>query len=140
MFLGSAGLLLAIISALAWRRRVLRRQWVRDTGSGFIILDRQGNRDVQDEDVLMVSSRIDNHYSGGALASYTRTFRAWLGNQGSAPELITMTTTFTATESDPLASLIQRLSNRLATEAEEFVRDGLSVVGEHWNGIRGTCK
>src|SRR5438067_1556988 len=51
----AAGIACIFGSILGRQARVRRRRWVQDQGSGFLVIDRQGGREVKDDDVLSMA-------------------------------------------------------------------------------------
>src|SRR6266478_99828 len=72
--LAAASAAALLTSILGWRRRIRLRQWVRDTGAGFVVSDSSGERTIEDDQVLSMALIYANNYSQGLLTSVTRRF------------------------------------------------------------------
>src|SRR5262249_22466353 len=114
------------------RRRIRLRRWARDIGTGFLIIDREGERVIADHQVLSLALSLQPNYVNGRIDSVTRCFIVWLGTAEDLPERLEMVTTLAPDRQDPLTSLITRLSDRLYAQAKEDLQAGRSVLGENW--------
>ena len=138
-----AALLAAVATASAlgaiWcrRRRVRLRRWVRDTGSGFVLSDDAGDREVADDQVLSMAVLEKQNYSTGLLQSVTRRFVVWLVTPDTQPEQLEMRNIIKAGAADPLARLIGRLGGRLYDQAKDDLKANRPVLGECWRLERG---
>jgi hypothetical protein len=123
-------------AALSRRRRVRLRRWVQDTGTGLVITDPSGKRAVDDNHVLSMALNTTRNFSNGVFKSLTRRFDIWLVSDEGPPEQVAMANTINTGQSDPLASLIARLGDRLFAQAKADIAAGQSVLGEYW-GLEG---
>lgn len=132
MTCGALSVLLLLAFPLAWWNRVRLRQWAQDTGDGFLLIDRRGERKVPDTDVLSMALDYKQNHSEGILRSVTRRFSVWLATDDAQPESITMTTTLAPGARDALDPLVQRLGERLFNLAKQDMQAGRTVLGQGW--------
>jgi hypothetical protein len=129
-----------LVGVVGRQRRVRRRLWVRDTGDGFVISDHEGDRQIDDDQVLSMAIDFKENYFRGVLKSRTRRFMVWLPTEGERPERLEMTNKIPPSSADPLAGLIGRLGTRLLKQAEGDMQAGRPVLGECWTLEGGQLK
>jgi hypothetical protein len=127
------GALCLLASGLWWGLELSRRAWVEVTPAGFRLRDRAGERAVDDQQILSMALRHRRNFSNGLLKSVTRFFTVWYAAPEQETRQLTMTTTFPADSADPLAGLIQRVSDRLLGQARADLQSGLPVLGVGWS-------
>ena len=105
---------------------------MQDLGDGFLVIDPEGERRHADDDVLSMALIHRKNYSAGLLKSVTRRFVVWVPSALPLPERLEMVNHIGKGKADPLAGLIDRLSELLFQRAKETLADGQSVLGEGW--------
>lgn len=129
----SGGTVALIAAIVLQRRRRARRRWVADTGSGFEVVDADGERSYGDDEITSVAIRIERKYKDGAIASVIRRFLIWTENDAVPSQPIEMVNQINAGNSDPLGDLITRLNDRLVTRAEAQLAAGRPVSRPGWS-------
>ena len=125
----ASALLLVILQVIMIVRK--RRQcWITDTGSGFNILDREGNRTFHDDDVFGIDLEIIQVFSQGAFKGFRRIFRVKVEGR---PKSIEMRNSILVGQADPLHGLIDRLVNQYRERAIEALEAGVLLEGKDWN-------
>jgi len=128
----AAGVVLIVYSVAAMMRRIRQRQWVRDTGSGFILVDRAHEREFSDDQVVGMALNYKKNYVQGLLKSVRRRFLVWIASPEDLPERLVLETTILAGKPDPLDGLIRRIGNHLFELAKQELETGQTVEGEGW--------
>ncbi|MBC8112964.1 MAG: hypothetical protein H7062_01170, partial [Candidatus Saccharimonas sp.] len=128
------GGLCAIGSAVGLRWRIARRQWVTVNDNGFTFSDRSGESEYADAEVRSLALNLKSNYSEGVEKSITRTLLIWLDepDEDDSAERLEMKSTYKPEEADPLAVLIQRLSQRVLDRARKMLADGSTFAGKGW--------
>ena len=128
------GGLCAIGSAVGLQRRIARRQWVTINDDGFTLSDRRGESEYADAEVRSLALNLKSNYSEGIEKTITRTLLIWLDeiDEDDLSERLEMKSTFKTGEVDPLAVLIQRLSQRVLDRARKMLTDGSTFAGKGW--------
>ena len=128
------GGLCAIGSAVGLQMRIARRQWVTITDSGFTVSDRRGESEYTDAEVRSLALNLKSNYSEGIEKSITRTLLIWLDetDEDDSSERLELKSTYKPEEADPLAVLIQRLSQRVLDRARKMLADGSTFGGKGW--------
>ena len=121
---------LAVASFMRWHRR-RQRQWVRDTGDGFVLIDREGEQSFDDAEVTSLAIGLKRNFQNGLLVSNTRRLLVWVQNGDGQP--LEMVNRIKVDAVDPLGDLIDRWNNRILQEAEEQVRSGQSLLRNGWS-------
>jgi hypothetical protein len=112
--------------------RIRQRQWVRDTGSGFILVDQVQEREFSDDQAVSMALSYKKNYFQGLLKSLTRRFLVWIASPEDLPERLVLKTTILAGKPDPLEGLIRRIGNHLFELAKQDLETGQTVEGEGW--------
>jgi hypothetical protein len=101
--------------AIAWdvARKNRSRRWVRDLGDGIVVIDRGAEFRVADSDFLAMALILKEQYYQGQLQSHLRRFIIWTKADDTRRGKIEMTNTIAQGSTDPLMSLIQRVSDLL---------------------------
>ena len=128
------GGLCAVGSAIGLQRRIARRQWVTITDSGFTVSDRRGESEYTDAEVRSLALNLKSNYSEGIEKSITRTLLIWLDetDEDDSSERLELKSNFKTGEADPLAVLINRLSQRVLDRARKMLGDGSTFAGKGW--------
>jgi len=128
------GGLCAIGSAVGLQMRIARRQWVTITDDGFTLSDRRGESEYTDAEVRSLALNLKSNYSEGVEKTITRTLLIWLdeSDEDDSPERLEMKSTYKPGEADPLAVLIQRLSQRVLDRVRKMLADGSTFAGKGW--------
>lgn len=125
-----ASLVVAVASAAAIGRLARKRRWITDTGQGFTIRDRRGERSYEDEDAYRVELDARRIFSQGVCAGTRRRFRMRIEGE---PREVACDNRFPLAQSDPLAPLIGRLVNAYRQRADEALSAGAIVRGANWS-------
>jgi hypothetical protein len=128
------GGLCAVGSAVGLQRRIARRQWVTASDNGFTLSDRRGESEYEDAQVRSLALNLKSNYAEGVEKSVTRTLLIWLDetDENDSSERLELKSTFKPDEADPLAILIQRLSQRVLDRARTKLREGSTFSGSGW--------
>lgn len=128
------GGLCAVGGAVGLQRRIARRQWVTITEDGFTLSDRGGESEYTDAEVRSLALNLKSNYSEGIEKSVTRTLLIWLDEtDDDAPsERLEMKSNIKTGEVDPLAVLINRLSQRVLDRARKMLAEGSTFAGKGW--------
>ena len=128
----ATGVVIILSSLAAMFYRIRQRQWIRDTGSGFILMDRVQEREFSDDQVVSMALSYKKNYSQGLLKSVTRRLLVWIASPEDLPERLVLKTTILAGGPDLLEGLIRRIGNHLFDLAKEDLDTGQAVEGEGW--------
>ena len=126
--------------AVAWdvARKIRSRRWVRDLGDGIMIIDRDDKFEVMDNDFLAMALIHKDRYSQGKLQFQFRRFIVWAKAADSIPVRIEMSNAIAPGSTDPLMTMIERISELLFQRAQNDLRSGQPALGERWtihNGV-----
>jgi len=80
----------------------MRRRWVQETPTGFIIRDRAGEREYRDDEVLSMALLTRKNHQAGLLKSITNQLVVWIPSEGPQPTRVELRYTYDAQTSDPL--------------------------------------
>jgi hypothetical protein len=130
------GAILLLVAFFVRRGRIRQLLWVEDKGNGFVLAGRpgQGERFIEDSAVLTMAYLRNLNYERGVLVSVTRRFIVWLFSEDAQPEKLEMLTLIKpASDVDPMAGLIGRISTRLLTQARADFQAGQALLGERWS-------
>lgn len=127
-----AGMALAIGCIVGLLQRARNRLWVEDLGSGFQLIDPEGERRIADADVVSTALIVKRNYATGLLKSTTRRFVVWIGTDGDKPERVEMSNLIPLNTKDPLDPMIERINARLSEQAKRDLAARRSVLGEGW--------
>lgn len=122
---GGIWIVLEVYSAV----RRARREWIEDTGGGFIHIDRHGVRAFDDEHVTAIAIEQKKLFVNGVAKNIQRTCRLWLADE---PQPIELCNKFSLEHPDPLGSLLSRLLERVRIGLEKSLKDGGQVAGDGW--------
>ncbi|HLQ44174.1 MAG TPA: hypothetical protein VK137_05560, partial [Planctomycetaceae bacterium] len=106
-----------------------RREWIEDTGDGFIHTDRQGGRTFDDEHVTSIAFEQKKIFANGVAKNIQRTCRLWVIDE---PRPIELRNKFKLEDADPLANLLRRLMERVRIGLEKSLTDGGQIEGDGW--------
>jgi len=126
-------------SAVGLHRRKKRRQWIRIEEGGFVIVDHLGESQYDDDQVKSLALHVKANYSNGVKTSDTRTVRLWVENRESvgAPLIqLQLTNKVKLSATDPLVTLINRLSQLLLDRARQSLSSGGTLAGDGWEYSR----
>ena len=110
-----------------FRRRGCR--WVEDLGKGFRVVDRLGERDYADEEVVAISQFEYERHSQGLLDSVRRYFVVWVAAEDRAIEMVHLAK---VGYPDPLDGLIDRITDNLLERTNDSLASGGSIEGDGW--------
>ena len=128
------GGLCAVGGAVGLQWRIARRQWVTVNDNGFTLSDRSGESEYTDAEVRSLALNLKSNYSEGVEKTVTRTQLIWLdeADEDGSSERLELKSTYKSGEDDPLATLIQRLSQRVLDRARKMLADGSTFAGKGW--------
>jgi hypothetical protein len=116
-------------SRLIVRIRQRNCRWVEDRGDGFLVVDRDGEREYRDDDVAAISYFQYARHAQGLVASVERHFVAWVAAK---ERPIAMVNTIAVGQHDPLEFMIARIAARLVERSEEQLATGGRIEGDGW--------
>lgn len=122
---GGLWIVLEIVSAV----QRARREWIEDTGEGFIHTDRRGERAFDDEHVVAIAFEQRKLFSNGVANQIQRTCRLWTVDE---PLPIELQNKFPITAADPLAELLRRLMERVQSQLATSLKQNESIDGDGW--------
>ena len=111
------------------RRNANLKRWVEDTGEGFIVRDREGERVFRDNEVDAITLFDEEHYSEGELKSLTKNFLVWVQHQA---DPIEMRIHVTGYQPNKLEDMIARVIDNLKERADDQLSRGQAITGEDW--------
>lgn len=106
-----------------------RRAWVDVLPAGVKVIDRTGERELQDYEIVALSYTNERILSNGSPAGWTRMCRLWT-TLGPAIELRNM---IGEGQADPLAPFIDRVGSLLKEGFEQALAEGVEVSGDGWS-------
>ncbi|MCX7422010.1 MAG: hypothetical protein NT013_21040 [Planctomycetia bacterium] len=106
-----------------------RREWVEDTGEGFVHTDRRGDRTFDDEHVIGIAFEQRKLFSNGVAKQIQRACRLWTIDE---PQPIELLNKFPLAAADPLAELIRRLMKRVHLDLETSLKQKEPIEGDGW--------
>ena len=121
------GLWIALEVSSAVQR--VRREWIEDTGEGFVHTDRQGERPFDDEHVIAIAFEQRKLFSNGIAKQIQRTCRLWIVDE---PQPIELQNKFPIEAADPLADLLRRLMERVRINLEASLKQKEPIEGDGW--------
>jgi hypothetical protein len=113
----------------------MRRRWVTDTGCGFVVVDRLGERTIGDQQVTDVQIKRRLKFSSGIARSIQRKFVVWAEGEQYP---VKMTNSIPIGVADPLGDLIERTLAGVQQRWKQCLGKGGTVVGEGWTLQSGT--
>lgn len=132
--LGSVVIVCAVLLLVAFQIMIsLRRRgqrWITDTGQGFVVEDREGRREYDDEDIYSLDMETRSIYSQGVMQGVRRVFRVKVQEE---PREIEMRNLIKPGQVDELGRFIQRCIQQYRERAEEALAAGASVAGKNWS-------
>lgn len=127
-----AGAIAGVVTSLAAVAISHRRFSVQITPDGFIIRNRQGERQYTDEQVICASLYSTSNYSSGELKSTTRVFDVWVEGEADS-ERFKMKNLIPLGSTDPLELLIERVLGHLYDRADAALAARQPFEGEGWS-------
>lgn len=151
--------LISLGAGLIWFKKERgRRLWVQITPEGFILIDPEEERTIDDDQILALSLYHKTKFRDGLPRSSTRYFTLWVnpsglpGSRGArvnadvrsssedphrvdnfeGMQQIKLVNTIDMNDQDPLLELVRRNYDRLLEQAREEFQQGQSVYGEGW--------
>lgn len=118
----------AVMSALVISRTRFR---VEIRPEGFAVRNRAGEREFADDQVICASLSLVPNFTNGILKSTTRTFDVWVETEPE-PERIKVLNRLAVGAADPLAPLIERITEHLYARANAALEAGQPFEGEGW--------
>lgn len=118
-----------LLEYLAWQARRVRT-WLTLHPDGIEVEGPTGHRAIHDSQVSAVALETKKNLNNGELASISRKFTLWAGDQ---PEPVLMENKIKVNTADPLADLINRLLERLRGKFEQDLAKGGTVSGDGWH-------
>ncbi len=118
-----------IFESAAWQARRIQT-WLTLHPDGIEVEDRGGHQAIHDSQVTAVALETRRNLVNGEFSSTTRKFRLWTEDQ---PEPILMENRIKASNSDPLAGLMERLLKRLQERMENDLAHGGTASGDGWH-------
>jgi hypothetical protein len=119
------------LSETVFMVKAFRRRWCRDTGNGFVITDRAGEREYRDDQARGTALSVRTVYSQGSSNGIDRRFRVIVEQDGRT-EAIDMVGRIPEGTADPLAALIKRITDLLLDRARKELDSGREVRGDGW--------
>lgn len=126
---------IALGCAVALHRRKRNRQWIRIEDTGFVLVDHRGETQYDDDQVKSLALQMKANYSNGVKTSDTRTVRLWVENResvGSPIAQLILKNKVKLSATDPLVTLINRLSQLLLDRARQSLSRGGTLAGDGW--------
>ena len=128
--IAAGGLFIGLtLEVVAWQARRVRT-WLTLHPDGIEVESPDGHRAIHDSQVTAAALETKKNLANGEVASITRKFTLWAGDQ---PAPVVMENKIKAGAADPLADLINRLLERLRTRFEQELAKGGTVSGEGWH-------
>lgn len=124
---------LVVVGMLLRHIRIQSRLWVQDLGDGFRIMDRSGDGQFTDDQVLSMATSRKNRYSEGGLQSIRRRVRLWLATDDPRWQELVLMNEFKVGGIEPLRGLVDRLERQLLERARDDLASGRPVLGECWS-------
>lgn len=106
-----------------------RREWIEDTGDGFVHTNRLEERAFDDEQVTAIAFEQKKLFANGVAKYIQRTCRLWMLDE---PHPIELQNKFKIEEADPLADLLRRLLERVRLGLEKSLKQMEPVAGDGW--------
>jgi hypothetical protein len=126
----AAGVALWLATDICGLRNNRRKRWVTDTGDGFTVADRAGQRDYRDEQVAGITLANTEKYSSGILKSVRHRVQLWIDEETAPTELDYVVR---VGDSDPLAPLVNRWLESIKSRASAAMAQGGELVGDGWS-------
>lgn len=117
---------IVVVGCLIYNRRV---RYVTDTGSGFIVEDSAGKREIADTDVTALAYHSTREFTNGLPTGLKRFFNVWT-HHDSRP--IEMENLVKNDHFDPLNALIERLFTLHEENAIDAMARGETISGDGW--------
>jgi hypothetical protein len=133
VWLAGPAMLCGVVSGAVLIRQWNRRAWVTFQPSGFRWTSRGGDREYADTDVLGLGLLRRGQHSFGRLVSERQVLRLWIGDVNARP--LEMTVRTAVGEEGPLGPLVRRLQSNLLAAAEDSLRRGPGISGDHWSWV-----
>ncbi|WP_254507691.1 hypothetical protein [Anatilimnocola floriformis] len=105
-----------------------QRAWIEVLPAGMKYSDRQGEREIQDYEIVSLAFAITPQYSNGHPNGYLRTCRLWTADE----RVLELKNKYANGEADPLGSFIQRIAETLKEGFAQALAHGVEVRGEGW--------
>jgi hypothetical protein len=121
-----------LLTLLAWTLIARRRCWIELTDDGFILTNKQGEREYKDEDIRGICNWVHNNFSGGLLKSVTRYTRLWLDTGSGIEQTGLLKYGSPAGQECPLGYLKDRVIPKLVEREKAAIEAGKTVTGEGW--------
>lgn len=106
-----------------------QREWLEDTGDGFLYTSKIGEEQLQDEQVTAIAFEYKKLFVNGTAKSMQRICRLWIGEDEKPIEMINK---FLLTAADPLFELLTRLNQKVRDSLDATLREGGDVEGDGW--------
>jgi hypothetical protein len=106
-----------------------RQQWIEVLPDGFKVIDRTGERELRDYEIVALAYSRAPVLSNGTPVGYTRRCRMWPA-QGAVIELQNK---YHQGVTDPLAGMIDRVGELLREGFSQALADGVEVRGDGWS-------
>ncbi|MDB5387653.1 MAG: hypothetical protein JWM11_3299 [Planctomycetaceae bacterium] len=130
------GIILGLIFGIAWisleiyaARQRSRQLWIRDTGDGFDLIDRTGERHFPDSQTCSISLKTEAVYSNGVQKGNRRIFTVWSDLE---PDPIPMESKLKLQQPDPLAPTINRIIEVFQKRTQSDLEQGEILAGAGW--------
>jgi hypothetical protein len=130
------GLILGLVFGTAWMwleiyvaRQRFRQLWVRDSGDGFELIDRQSERHLPDSHTNSVSLKIEGVFSNGIQTGTRRIFTVWSDLE---PDPVPLVAKLKQKQADPLAPMINRILETFQQRTQAALAEGAVLDGAGW--------
>ncbi|MEK6236798.1 MAG: hypothetical protein N2C14_18990 [Planctomycetales bacterium] len=107
-----------------------KRRWMAVSSTGFRIMDGQGERDYQDNQIIAVSRASEGTFQGGVSYGYRVRMDLWTDQ---ATEPIDLDYLVKNDEEDPFADWIVRMLTDLEERLEHKLQQGGTAEGDDWS-------
>jgi hypothetical protein len=123
------GVILSIVVETYIATMNRKKRWLEVLEDGFKVIDRHGEREWRDYEIVSLSYSLTPVWSNGVPAGYQRRCRLW-PTQGAVIEL---SNKYGEGIPDPLGDLINRISGLLREGFEQALAEGVEVRGDQWS-------
>ena len=132
VFLGLPSVLCFAAAGLVYFLRVRGRIFLEVLPDGFVVSDRRGEAEYDDEDVRAMSTELKQALSNGVATGVRRRATLQVAREGGV-RTVELDYTFPLQRADPLAELFERLQEVLLARFREQIATGRKVAGQGWH-------
>lgn len=129
--LAGIGGVFALLAILRGMGIASRRRWITGTKTGFVLEDRRGEFEFEDEVITDLGTWAKVRFANGAPKAVTRTGALFIQSDEFASRL-EFQYEWGLNEEDPLGKFVERNLERLTDEATRSLTTGKEVSGDDW--------